>query len=253
MGEEIIVQTEGSEFNCFLSEPAREGKYPGLIIIHEIWGLNAHIKDVCERYAEQGYAVIAPDLLGDTGVLENMSPSVFADMQNSDKRTEAQIRMREIMRPISTPQFADSAVAKLKESFDYLLMLDSLNGKMGTLGFCLGGSYAFRLATKEKRLNACVAFYGQSPEPLDSVAEIECPVLAFYGENDKRLIDRLPELEEAMKKHGKDFTAHVYPNAGHAFFNDTNVRTYDISSARNAWRVSLDFLAKNLGVAARVS
>jgi carboxymethylenebutenolidase len=80
----------------------------------------------------------------------------------------------------------------------------------------------------------------------DEIPRIDCPVLAFYGDQDTGLIQSLPKLKEDMTKSGKNFEAVVYPNAGHAFFNDTNARMYNPAAAKDAWEKVLTFLKKNL-------
>jgi len=222
------------------------GPHPGLILIEEIWGVDKHIRDVCDRFCREGFAVLSPELLGETGVLEKISPQLFADMQDPEKRLEAQAKMREMMQPIFTKEFAAGAIAKLKGAIDYLLADKRTNGNIGVLGFCFGGTYSFQLAIHDARIKAAVPFYGQPPEPLDSVASISCPVLNFNGAKDERIMAKLPELEAAMKKYGKEYTSVVYPGAGHAFFNDTRPQAYNAQAARDSWERSLAFLKKNL-------
>ena len=94
-------------------------------------------------------------------------------------------------------------------------------------------------------MKAAVPFYG-STDPSE-VASIHCPVLAFYGDQDERLMTGLPALEAAMTDAGVDFTAQVYADAGHAFFNDTNAHTFDPQAAGDAWGRSLEFLRASLG------
>ncbi len=220
-------------------------KSPGLIVIHEIWGLNDHIKDICNRFAREGYTTLAPDLLSETGIFEKISPSIFADFQDPEKRHDAQARMREAMQPILTPEYAQHAIAELKAAFEELLALPSSNGNVGVVGFCFGGSYSFHLAAHEPRLKAAVPFYGQPPSE-DEIAQITCPVLAFYGEEDTALIGSLPELRERMAKYNKNFTAEVYEKTGHAFFNDQNPKAYNKEAAQDAWKKTLSFFAENL-------
>jgi carboxymethylenebutenolidase len=210
--------------------------------------LNEHIRDVCDRFAKEGFAVISPELLDESGILEKMSPSVFKEMQSEDESIKhaAQAKMRDAMVPMNTEEFAKRTVAKLEACLDYLLADSQVNGNVGCLGFCFGGSYAFHLAVNDARIKAVVPFYGSAPEPLEKVASIKAPVLAFYGEEDKRLIDALPALEAAMKRENKNFSYMRYPRAGHAFFNDTRQAAYNEDAARDAWEKSLAFLHQHL-------
>jgi carboxymethylenebutenolidase len=251
--EEIMIPYGEKEFNAYLAAPENSKPKAGLIIIEEIWGLNENIRDIARRYAQQGYAVLSPELLAETGVLEKINPNIFAEMQNPAQRDAAQVKMREATQPLSTKEFAVDAIQKLLACFEYLqklLVKYPDNDKIAVLGFCFGGTYAFHLATHEPRLKACLAFYGQAPQPIEDVAKITCPVIAFYGEKDERLIASLPDLKSAMQKAGKeidkDFTAVIYPNAGHAFFNDANPRMYQKEAAEDAWKKTLDFLEKNI-------
>jgi carboxymethylenebutenolidase len=218
-----------------------------LIVIHEIWGLVDHIKQVADRYAAEGYLVIAPDLLSDAGVTPEIGLELFDMMNDPDeqRRTVNQPRLREAFAASRAPEFAAGAVAKLTAVVDALEKEPGVDGRIGVLGFCFGGSYSFSLAEKDARVRAAVPFYG-SAEPSE-VANIRCPVLAFYGDQDSRLIDGLPELERAMTAAGVDFEAKVYPDAGHAFFNDTNPHAFDPAAAGDAWGRSLEFLRAHLG------
>lgn len=117
--------------------------------------------------------------------------------------------------------------------------------EIGVLGFCFGGTYSFALPALDQRIGAAVPFYGH-PLAEEKIADLDCPVLAFYGEEDKNLMGSLPAFKESMTKHNKNFTAVVYPNTGHAFFNDTNERMYNSEAASDAWQKTLAFLKEHL-------
>jgi len=245
MSSDISIETDHGTCTAHLALPQGEGKYPALVLIEEIWGVDAHIKDVAERFAREGFIVLAPELLPE-GTLEKMTPQVKIDLFNPEKREKIQPILREAMAPISQPEFAKGAIDKLRACVDYLIAHAQSNGKVGSLGFCFGGTYSMQIAINDPRLDACVVFYGQAPEPIDQVAAIACPVLDFAGEKDERIVAQLPALQAAMKEHDQDFELIVYPNVGHAFFNDTNPRTYDEATAQDAWNKSLAFLHKHL-------
>jgi carboxymethylenebutenolidase len=114
------------------------------------------------------------------------------------------------------------------------------------VGFCFGGTYSFKLAAVQPELSAAVPFYGMAEFSDDEAAKIKPPILAFYGDQDQRLIDDLPAFQEQMKKAGVNFTSKVYPNAKHAFFNDTNPITYNDAAAKDAWQRTLNFLNQHL-------
>ena len=250
MNESVSITSDSAPVQAYLSLPDGSGPYPAIILLEEIWGVDAHIKDVSDRFAREGFIVLAPELLSDTGVLEKISPEVFKEMQSEDERVklEAQAKMRDAMAPISTKEFAEAAIAKLKACVSWLLADPRVSGTIGVVGFCFGGTYAFHLAVNDARLKAVVAFYGSAPEPLDAVAGITAPVLAFYGEADVRLIESLPALETAMKNHNRDFSYMRYPHTGHAFFNDTRKEAYNEDAARDAWEKSLAFLHSHLDI-----
>lgn len=229
---------------AYHSYPDDGKKYPGLIVIEEIWGLNPHIKSVADRFASEGYSVLSPELLPQ-GILDILTPQVQKDLFDPAKRNEVQPKLREAMAPIMQPGYAKETVEKLKACVDYLLADNHVDGDVAVLGFCFGGSYSFHLAAHDKRIKAAVPFYGQAPSE-EEIPNINCPVLAFYGEQDANLMQSLPKLKEDMQKSGKQFEAVVYQNAGHAFFNDTNPHAYNPQAAQDAWDKTLIFLKKNL-------
>lgn len=230
----------------YRAEP--QGELRGaLIVIHEIWGLVDHIKNVADRYASEGYLVLAPDLLSDAGVTPEIGAELFDLMYETDeqRRSANQPRLREAFAASRAPEFAAAALAKLTVVVDALERENGVDGRIGVLGFCFGGSYSFSLAEHDPRVRAAVPFYGTA-EPSE-VASIHCPVLAFYGDQDKRLMDLLPAVQQAMTAAGVAFEAKVYQDAGHAFFNDTNPITFDPAAAGDAWSRSLEFLRAKLG------
>ena len=224
---------------------AEPGTYPGLILIHEIWGLVPHIRNVADRLAEQGFAVVAPDLFYNLSLKEHVVEELFNDMQNPEKRDETQKKMREFFAPIYQPEFAGRTTKLLKACGEYLLGQKNIHGSIGVIGFCFGGTYSFALAAEDNRIRASVPFYGHPPT-REQIASVSCPVLAFYGEQDTRLTETLPQLKADMQEAGKQFEAHVYPNCGHAFFNDTNARMYNQAAAEDAWGKTLSFLQSHL-------
>lgn len=244
---EIITHKDVTIGNlpAYHSYPDDGEKHPGLIVIHEIWGLDDHIKDVANRFAAEGYSVLAPNLFHDVSFASKINPGLFDEMNNPATRDEAQKKMRELFAPMQSPEFAQDMVVKLKKCVDYLLADEHVDGQIGVLGFCFGGTYSFALATNDSRIKAAAPYYGHPPKSED-IPGIACPILAFYGDQDANLMQSLPQLREDMQKNRKQFEAVVYPNAGHAFFNDTNARMYNPRAAQDAWGKTLTFLSKNL-------
>jgi carboxymethylenebutenolidase len=220
--------------------PDDGAKHPGLIVIEEIWGVNEHMRSVADRFATEGFSVLSPELLPE-GLLEMLTPQIQKDLFDPEKRNEVQPKLRAAMQPIQQPEYATKTVAILKACVDYLLADEGVNGEVSVLGFCFGGSYSFHLASHDDRIKKAVPFYGHAPAE-EELKNIQCPILAFYGDQDTNLMESLPKVKEEMEKNGKDFEAVVYPSVGHAFFNDTNTRAYDAASADDAWKKTLSFL-----------
>ena len=238
--DHVSITTHRPVVDGYLALP--EGKTKGgLIVIHEVWGLNEHTKDVARRFADQGYVTLAPDLISGTAA-EGLTPDIMQHAQNPVTRDEAQKEMRAKMGPLQSPEFSKATLEKICACFDWLEERDDVASKIGVVGFCFGGTYAFTLATAEPRLTAAVAFYGHSDHSIEQLQNIACPVLAFYGDQDTNLTDKLPELTQNMKTAGRDFTSKVYPDTGHAFFNDTNPNRYNQAAATDAWQRTFDFL-----------
>ncbi|MES1210379.1 MAG: alpha/beta fold hydrolase, partial [Pseudomonadota bacterium] len=136
----------------------------------------------------------------------------------------------------------DDHLATLRAAAAYLRTerQETRGQKLGTVGFCMGGGLSGLLACRDPDLAAAVIFYGAAP-PAAEIPAIRCPVLGFYGGHDQRLMGQLPALVAAMDGAGKSFQHHVYPDAGHAFFNDGRI-SYDVNAARDAFARTLMFL-----------
>lgn len=245
MGQ-LIDLSEG-DFSAYIAEPTGTVR-GGLVVIHEIWGLVDHIKDVANRLAENGYVAIAPDLLTGIGI----SPEVGQELLrlrtsgSAAEQSRFQPMLREKLAPTHSPEFARWAVSALRHAVDYLGERLDVENRIGVIGFCFGGSYTFALAAADSRIRAAIPFYGSPPDSAD-VGKISCPVLAFYGDQDERLMSNMPEVSRGMAEARVDFTSHVYPDVGHAFFNDTSPLTYDEDSAADAWNRTLEMLHQSLG------
>jgi carboxymethylenebutenolidase len=222
----------------------------GLILNHEIWGLVHHARDVADRFAAEGYVVYAPDLLSNAGTTPEIGEELMAIMGDNGpdgdaRRSDAQPRLRAAFAPNQSPEFGEATVKRLIKVLDRLEQEPGVDGRLGVLGFCFGGSYAFALAAADPRIKASVPFYGSSPN-LEQIKSIDCPVLAFYGEEDEHLIGGVPELQEQMMEAGVNATFKVYENAGHAFFNDQNPRQHEAVAAADSWRLTLAFFEEHL-------
>lgn len=230
---------------AYVSEPAGPPK-GGLVVVHEVWGLVRHTKDVADRFAAEGYVAVAPDLLSGAGGVPDLSGELQEAAFDPQQRSNAQPRLRKHMAPMRSPEYGKHAVAALHVCFDHLEGVPGLAGRVAATGFCLGGTYTFSLAVAEPRLRAAVPFYGHAEFKDAELRAINCPVLAFYGEQDSALMEELPGLKHRMRAAGVDFEAVVYPGTGHAFFNDTNRYTYNAEAAEDSWRRTLAFLDRRL-------
>jgi carboxymethylenebutenolidase len=231
---------------AYRAEPVGEIK-GGLIVIHEVWGLVDHIKSIADRFAAEGYLVVAPDILSSIGLVPEVGKEIFDLLSSSDEatRSAAQPRLREAMAPVRSPEFAVGAVKALRSVVDYLEAQPGIDGRIGVTGFCFGGTFSFALAANDDRVRAAIPFYGTAPA-AEAIAGISCPVLAFYGGTDTALMDALPGVTEAMASAGVDFTATVFEQAGHAFFNDTNSVMYNADAATRSWPLALEFLERHV-------
>ena len=239
-----MVDVEGVD--AYRAEPDGPPK-GGIIVIHEIWGLVPHITGIADRFAAAGYLAIAPDLLSDIGLSPEIGAELFELMNSPDEeeRTAGQPQMRERTAPMHAPDFAAGALTKLRLIVDALEETPGIIGRIAVTGFCFGGTYSFALVADDDRVQAAIPFYGTAPG-ADGISDIHCPILAFYGVEDLRLMDDLPRVTTQMAENEIPFEPVVYPDAGHAFFNDTNPRTYRASDAADAWAKTLAFLQARL-------
>jgi len=245
MSDTITIDSPAGSFPAYRTRPDGKAR-GGLVVIHEVWGLVEHTRDIADRFAAEGYDVVAPDLLSDHGITEDLTAGLGEALFDPERRNEVQPTLRKLMAPLGNPDFAESTLQRIQACFDLLFDDTGVNGRVGITGFCFGGTYSFSLAVHEPRLKASVPFYGHADFDVAELKRITAPVLAFYGENDANLMKSLPDLTTRMADAGVDFTAKVYPDAGHAFFNDTNRFAYNESAATDAWGRTLAFLAEHV-------
>lgn len=150
------------------------------------------------------------------------------------------------MVPTQAADFGEKTLARLKVCFNLLYDMPEIGQRVAVTGFCFGGSYSYMLAVHEPRLKAAVPYYGHPSMNVDELRNITCPILAFYGEKDESLIKDLDEVKRLMRAAGVKYTARVYPDCGHAFFNGTNPYSYNKPAATDAWKRTLAFLREHL-------
>lgn len=205
---------DGTSLIGYLAQPSSGELAPVILVCHENRGLTPHIQDVTRRFAKAGYIGLAVDLLsrqgGSAAVGEGNVPGALGN--------------------ISPDQFVED----FKSGWQYLKNLSFADAaKVGMTGFCFGGGVTWRVATQMPELLAAVPFYGPHP-PVEDVPNINAAVLAIYGELDSRINGGIPEIEQAMAANGKIYEKVIYPNADHAFHNDTGTR-FNAEAANDAW------------------
>jgi len=246
-GSTITIPVGDEQIEAYLATPAGAVR-GGVIVIHEIWGMQDHFRDIANRFADLGYVAVAPDVLSHAGI----DPAVGAELARlrfeagEEERTREQPRLREAFSATRSPDYTTWAVRALRAVVDLLAATPGVDGRIAVTGYCFGGGLSFQLAAADSRVRAALPYYGRAPEGA-VLGAIEAPVLAFYGSLDEPLMATLPQLEAAAAAAGVDFRAVVYDGARHAFFNDTNATTYDEPAASDSWRQSIDFLATRLG------
>jgi carboxymethylenebutenolidase len=140
----------------------------------------------------------------------------------------------------------DSALHDLRASAKYLKGLPECTGKLGVIGYCMGGGLSYRFAAHSEAPDAAVIYYGSSPNQIEEAKSVRAAVLGIYGELDTRITSNAPALADAMRSAGKAFEYHVYPGAAHGFFNDEAPEIYNAAAARDSWDRTLTFFRQHL-------
>jgi carboxymethylenebutenolidase len=223
----------------FLAEPG-DGPRPGVVVIPDVWGLSDHTRDIAGRLAEAGFAALALDVYRKTGRRELADPAA------------AMAWIRELSDPL--------VLETVQEGVDALAQNPAVaGGKIGLIGFCMGGQYAWLAACSCRGISAVAPFYGmlryeagldskrKPRSPLDAVADLSCPALGLYGEEDAIIPKAdVDELESRLAKQPQPHEIVRYEGAGHAFLNDTRPAMYHPEAATNAWIRLLPFLHTHL-------
>ncbi len=158
VNEMIQLKSGDKEFPAYVAKPTSGEVKGGLIVVHEVWGLAEHVKDVAERFAGEGYVVLAPDLLSETGIEEKVTPGLAEALFDPERRSSVQPKLRELMAPLQAPGFGEETIAKLRSCFEYLFGQAETKQRVAISGFCFGGTYSFGLSVAEPRLKAAVPF-----------------------------------------------------------------------------------------------
>lgn len=238
--ERVRIDVAGGTMNGFVCRPDAAKPRPAIIEIHEIYGPTPHHEDVTCRLAGEGYVGLAPDLFWHMGPVP--------DMQDRD----AFMRFRSSMNDSTMLQSLDAAI-------DWLRTQPYVDGDhIGIVGFCMGGYYSLLEAIHNPSLSACVDLYGAplvNPKPsenqpesiMDIVKNLKVPFLGLFGAEDQSIpLDQVRQLEGILDTLDVPSQVVVYPNAGHAFFNDTGPR-YRQDAAEDAWATMIQFFSRYLG------
>lgn len=218
--ETLEFDTANGASTAYVATPdAANGK--AVILIHEWWGLNDHIKDITNRYAAEGFTAIAPDLY--RGKVTKDKEEAGRLMQNLDLEDG-----------LNTIQMA---IEKARETYGI--------EKFGITGFCMGGTFALRAACELENIGAAAPFYGDIPDEF-TLKDLKCPVIFVSGTQDQWInTEKVGEMERIAAENFLPIESLKY-DADHAFFNDTRPEVYDEQAAKDAWAKVIAFFNDKL-------
>jgi carboxymethylenebutenolidase len=222
---QIVRFPSGSEtLEGYLARPEGDGVCPGVIIIHEAFGLNENIRGVARRLADQGYVALAVDL--------------FAGRSRA-------LCMFRFFSGIVLNSLDHGGVHDLKAALTFLAGQSGVDSaRVGAIGFCMGGSFAIAWAAADNRLKAIAPYYAMNPRPLEAVARL-CPVVGSYPENDFTGQSG-QKLDAELDRYQIPHDIKIYPGAKHSFFNETGSR-YNAAAAEDSWKRVTSFFKQHLG------
>lgn len=227
MGEMVEFPSNGDKATGYLATPAT-GSGPAVVVIQEWWGLVPHVKDVCDRYAAEGFTALAVDLYH----------GASASNQEPDEAGK-------LMMGMELPR----AAKEMSGAVEWLLESDTTTGDaVGVVGYCMGGGLALLLATLRPEVRACVAYYPVMPWPGFSAdwSKLNGPVLGHFGANDSWNTEaKVAELEAQLAASGQHVEFQWY-DADHAFFNDSRPEIHDADASQLSWDRTLAFFRQQL-------
>lgn len=242
------------------------GRAPALVLVQEAFGIDAHIASLVERFASEGFTVVAPDLYAREGRALGREPQITPGGELTGWGVPVSRKGKEDSNAPWSVDEIRGAVASLPDR----RVLGDLEGALahlardaqveaaalGAVGFCMGGNYALLLGCTSRRLRAVVDFYGRfvyaelsanKPiQPLEMILNLSVPLLAIFGAEDPSIssadVERLRKmLEQSAKAH----TIVTIPGVGHGFLNDRR-KSYDRAAAAQAWELAVDFLREHV-------
>lgn len=209
---------------AYFARPEGAGPFPGVVVIHEIYGLNDNIRDVSRRFAAAGYAALAVDLFAG----RNRAVCMF------------QVMTRLLARPLN-----NASLDELKAALTWLSERSEVDAsRVGAIGFCMGGSFAIAWACVDPRLQVIAPFYGANPRPLEATRRM-CPVVASYPDKDFTT-GQGRKLDAALTAASVPHDIKIYPNTRHSFFNDQGP-AYDPAASADAWERIMGYFGERLG------
>lgn len=196
MGEQIAIEVPGVGVLPAYFSPAvgQDGPAPGVVVVHEAFGLTDDIRELADEFARRGFHAVAPDLMAYGGMVRCMVALTRALSAGTGR------------------PFAEIAAAR-----GWLTQRHDCTGKVGIAGFCLGGAFAILMSTRGFDVSA--AQYGRLPKRLDDAVQGACPIVASYGGRDRSLSGAATKLEDALHRAGVQHDVKEYADAGHSFMN----------------------------------
>jgi Dienelactone hydrolase and related enzymes len=227
--QESVVSVPRADGNgvmeSFLAKPKDTGLFPGLVIIHEAFGLNDNIREIARQFAEQGYTALAVDLFSNRNRILCMLQA-FHGM---------------LIRPLN-----NSVLSDLQSTMAFLRQQEGADkDRIGAVGFCMGGAYALQLAITEKGMKAASVFYGANPKPLQALAQ-SCPIVGSYPDKDFTT-QAARELETVLIKNNVPHDIKIYDDTKHSFFSQQRTPV-EVEASKDAWQRMLAFFHEHLNL-----
>lgn len=212
------------KYRGHLVRPLGDGPFPALVVIHEWWGLNDHIRAQAASLAESGYAALAVDLFGKSTTDPQEAARLSGDLDPKE------------------------ATAALLAAADYLRSRPFVSrNRVGGIGWCFGGRQALNLAINDHRLAAAVIYYGRPVTDPAEISKIKAAILGVFGEADQSIpMDQVRQFQKALADAKVTAEIHTYPGAGHAFANPSRGESFNPDAAIDAWTKTMSFLEKHL-------
>ena len=219
----VSFQGERDRLEGYIARPDGDGPFPGVVIIHEAFGLNENMQDIARRFADEGYFAFAVDLFSGRNRAVCMARFIGGMLRGTPERF---------------------GIGDLKAALSVLAEQPSVDGeRVGAIGFCLGGGFAIAWACTDDRLKAIAPFYGVNPRPLSAVSR-SCPVVCSYPEKDFTARSGR-KLDVELERQGVLRDIKVYEGARHSFFNDSG-RNYDPAASEDAWQRTIAFFEEHV-------